>query len=401
MHIDQHVIIFHILSWLVRILFWIARVNGWTTDLLGLSVAFVWAHKANSLDVRNLSFVIFYIMFWVVRINGCLRRGRQPLLRGPEWFFNVHVRPDFYTGAAKKILHRYWMRMFIPFAVDIPVAIAIFFSGRLEYLNWLILGLAALIHINHPYSVDLAERQARPFAVPEAEQPVASMALSLKPRRLRDYSNSKVEWALALSSLVTLTWLVRYYFAAPEHHSLRLVFAVPAHLLYLQMGLLLAKRVVVTWRSPVPQVQAAEHMEAREETRKYYLRVCDWNRAAASAALLFWPVMLSTSPAGYNRLFGIWFASWMVIAVVSTVWTEIRRKQLVKLALRFRPVKLPDFLHQSEIARWPVCYQPSAPMLVLKGAHGYSLNLANSLTHLGAAYLAGLVALFALLPPGR
>jgi len=51
------------------------------------------------------------------------------------------------------------------------------------------------------------------------------------------------------------------------------------------MGLLLAKLVVVAWRNPVPKVQAAEHMEAREETRKYYLRVCDWNRAAAAAAL--------------------------------------------------------------------------------------------------------------------
>jgi hypothetical protein len=349
----------------------------------------------------NLYILTFYIFFWVVRINGCVRRGRQPLLRGPEWFFNVHVQPNFYTGPGRKILHRYWMRMFVPFAVDIPVAIAIFLSGRPEYLNWLILCLAALIHINHSYSVDLAERQARPFAVPEAEHPVPSMVLSLTPRRLRDYSNSKVEWALALSSLVTLAWLVRYYFAAPEHHNLRLVFGVPARLLYLQMGLLLAKRVVVAWRSPVPQVQAAEHMEAREATRKYYLRVCDWTRVAASAALLFWPVMLSTSPAEHNRLFGMWFATWMVIAVISTVWTEIRRKQLVNLALRANPVKLPDFLRQSEIARWPVCYQPSAPMLVLKGAHGYSLNLANSLAHLGAAYLAGLVALFALLPPGR
>ena len=69
--------------------------------------------------------------------------------------------------------------------------------------------------------------------------------------------------------------------------------------------------------------------------------------------------------------------------------------------MRARPVKLPDFLHQSEIAKWPVCYQPSAPMLMLKGARGYSLNLANSLSHLGAAYLAGLVVLFELLPIGR
>src|ERR1700730_13476195 len=127
------------------------------------------------------SIIIFYILFWVVRINGCVRRGRQPLLRGPEWFFDVHVQPNFYTGVGRKILHRYWKRMFIPFAVDIPIAIAIFLSGHLLLLSWLMLGLAALIHINHSFSVDLAQRQARFFAVPEAEQPVASMVLSLKP----------------------------------------------------------------------------------------------------------------------------------------------------------------------------------------------------------------------------
>jgi len=43
----------------------------------------------------------------------------------------------------------------------------------------------------------------------------------------------------------------------------------------------------------------------------------------------------------------------------------------------------------------------SAPMLILKGAHGYSLNLANTLAHLGATYLAGLVVLFALLQMGH
>src|ERR1700722_16213812 len=111
----------------------------------------------------NKFIVIFYVFFWIVRINGCVRRGRQPLLRGPEWFFNVPVEAGFYTGAGRKILHRYWMRMLIPFAFDIPIAIAIFLSGRLSLLNWLIVGLAALIHINHLFSVDLAERQARRF----------------------------------------------------------------------------------------------------------------------------------------------------------------------------------------------------------------------------------------------
>jgi hypothetical protein len=116
-------------------------------------------------------------------------------------------------------------------------------------------------------------------------------------------------------------------------------------LLYVQLGILFIKRVVVAWRTPVPQAQAAEHMEAREETRKYYLRVCDWNRAVASAGILFWPIKISASPAGLSHLLSIWFAVWLVIGVVLTVWVEIRRKQLVTLALRACPVKMPDFLH--------------------------------------------------------
>lgn len=341
--------------------------------------------------------VIAYILFWVVRINGCIRRGRQPLLRGPEWFFDVHVQPDFYTGAGKNILHRYWARILIPFAIDIPAAIAVFLSGRLFDLNWVILGACVLIHINHSYSAELAERQARRFAVPEAEQPVAAVALSLMPRRLRDYSNRKVEWGLALVTAFAFVLLLRYYFAAPDHHNLRLVFGVPVLYLYLQFGLLYVKQIIVAWRTPAPQVQTAEHIDAREQTRKHYLRVCDYSRGAATAAILFWPAVLLTPRDKFDRLLGIWFAAWLVISVIATVWVEIRRKQLIKVALRARPVKLPDFLHESEIARWPLCFQPSAPMLMLRGARGYSLNLANTLAYAGAAYLAGLIGLFALL----
>jgi hypothetical protein len=345
--------------------------------------------------------VIIYVFFWIIRINGCVRRGRQPLLRGPEWFFNVHVRPDFYTGAGRELLHRYWLRMLIPFAVDIPIAISIFHSGRLDLLNFLVIALCAIIHINHSYSVDLAERQARPFAAADGEEPVASVVLSLTPRRVRDYSNQTFEWILTLSTAAAFLWLARYYVAAPEHHNLRLVFGLPVVFLYIQLGIYWVKRVIVAWRTPVPHAQAAEHLEAREETRKHYLRMCDLYRLTASASILFWAVELSLSPAKLDGVFRIWFWGWMVFTIVGTIWVEIRRKQLVNLALRARPVKLPDFLGESEIARWPLCYQPSAPMLMLRGARGYSLNLANTLAYLGAAYMVGLGAVFALLRLSR
>ncbi len=341
--------------------------------------------------------VIYYILFWIVRINGCFRRGRQPLLRGQDWFFDVHVQPGFYSGKGKKILHRFWMRMLLPFALDIPVAIAIFLSGRLELLNVLIVVLAIVIHVNHSWSVDLAERQARPFAIPEAEQPIASVALCLTPRKLSDYTNRKFEWAMAILTIAPLAWLARSYFMSPSLYSLRVLFGVPAFLLYLQVGTLLVKLLVVQWRSPLPHLQLAEHLEVREETRKYYLKLCDVNRTVITVGILFWPVRLSVSAAFADRLVGIWLATWLLVFVAGTVWVEIKRKQLVKLSLRARPAKLPDFLNQSEIAKWPVCYQPVAPMLILKGARGYSLNLANMFARLGAAYMVVGVVLFGLL----
>src|SRR5215471_17553398 len=196
--------------------------------------------------------VIAYLFIWGgARIRGCFRRWQQPLLRGQEWFFNVHVKPDFYSGPGKKILRRYWTRMFIPFAVEVPIATAIFISGHISYLAWLILGIAAFVHVNHVFSVDLAERQARKFALPEAEEPVAAVVLSLKTRRVSDYSNRQVERFINFSTIIGIAWVVRDYLATPGHHSLQ-IFAGPALLLYAQAGFLLAKYVVVAWRSPVP-----------------------------------------------------------------------------------------------------------------------------------------------------
>jgi hypothetical protein len=345
--------------------------------------------------------LIFYLFWWASRIRGCFRRWPQPLLRGPEWFFNVAVQAGFYDGAGKTILLHYRMRMLIPFALDIPIVLAMLHPAHPTYFVGLLLAQAALIHLNHVYSVDIAEREARRFAVPEDEQPATAVSLSLQPRRLRDYTNPRLEWGLALSTLAAFLWLLRDYFAAPDHHDLRYVFSFPILYLYAQLGLLFVKRVIVAWRTPVPQTQMAEHMQVREETRKYYLMMCDWNRVVVAAATLSWPIMLSASPAGVDRLRNIWVAIWVMSTLGLGVWVEVKRRQLLAMALRARPVQLPDFLQQSEIAKWPVCYQPSAPMLVLKGARGYSLNLANTLAQFGAAYLAGWVALFAFLRVGH
>lgn len=285
----------------------------------------------------------------------------------------------------------------MPVAIEVVIATAIFISGHFQNLVWLIAGIAVVIHVNHVFNVDAAERKARSFAVPEAEEPVPSVVLSLKSRRLRDYSNPKLELAIAVVTVGVFAWLARYYLASPEHHDFRLVFAVPLFLLYIQIGYLFAKQIIVAWRTPVPKADAEEHLKAREERRKLYLKVCDISRISNATALLVWPVFLSVSPNKIRLFAGVWLASILLSSISLAIWQEIKRKQVLALALRTRPAKLPDFLGDAPAPNWPVCYQPSAPMLVLKGARGYSLNLANTLAQVGAAYLAGLGVLMAVL----
>jgi hypothetical protein len=343
--------------------------------------------------------IICYLIFWPIRINGCIRRGRQAQMRGPEWFLNVRVKPGFYEGEGKKLLHRYWLRMLLPFALDIPAATFLFATGRYFYLNLLVVTLALMIHVNHAFNVRIAQRQAGPFAVEEAEQPVPSMVLSLRARRLRDYTNWRLEIMIAMATIAATVWLLRIYLAAPDHHNLRLVFGVPLFELYLQIGMLFAKFGVVAWRTPIPQVQAEEHMKVREESRKLYLKICDQFRMMAVVAILIWPVILKTDPGVRPKLLDIYFLAGLAVSLIQTVWFEIERKRMRKLALLAEPRTLPNFLGQA--SGWPVCYQPSIPILLLRNTRGYSVNLANRMIQIGAVYLAGFFALILLLTIGR
>jgi hypothetical protein len=341
----------------------------------------------------NQLIVIFYIFLWGgSRIRGCVRRWRQPLLRGPEWFFNVRVQSDFYTSRGKPLLDRYRLRMLMPFALEIPVATAIFISGHVQYLTWLAVAMGVLIHVNHLFSVDLKERQARAFTAAEAEEPVPAMVLSLKTRTLSQYSNRTLDRVLLFATIGAIACLLRFYFSS-GHHDWRM-FTLPALALYMEGGLLFAKRVILAWRTPVPQVQAEEHLEARERNRRFYLAACDLYRIQNISLLAAWPFVLGFSQERIQQFFSIWIAIWMAISVIIVVWGEVQRKKILTAALRVRPVKFPDFLGLSNAPNWPVCYQPSAPTLVLKGARGYSLNFANALIQFGALYLTSGVALF-------
>jgi hypothetical protein len=341
--------------------------------------------------------VIYYLLFWVSRIRGVVRRVKQPRLRGDGWFFDVPVEAGFYEGPGRRILRGYCLRMAIPCILDIP-AIGLMVTAHPLWLMWVILALVPAIHVNHLYNVSIAERQAWPFAKVEAAQTAVALAvgLSLTPRRMRDYTSWALEWAMGLATVGAALVLVHLYRTKPEEHNLRLVFWVPALLLYLQLGILLVKRIIVAWRTPLPTVQTVEHSEAKEATRRYYLLMCDWNRIVSTCGIVFWPILLSAPRAKFESLMKIWLGVWLVLTIAGAVWVEIRRKQLADMGVKVRPVRMPDLMGQADRTRWPVCFEPQVPMLVLKGDRGYSLNLANTVTYWGTAYLIGMACLLML-----
>lgn len=340
--------------------------------------------------------VIYYGLFTLVRIRGMVRRWRQPLVRGPEYFLNVRVQPDFYSGEGRKILHRYWMRLFIPWAFEIPCILAIVRSGRYEYFAWLMIALGILIYLNHLFSVDLGERQARKLAVPEAELPVASVLLSLHPRRLSDYTTPRVEQLIAFATAGVFAWCIWYYVHAPAGASFAFVFGMPLLFTYAQAGFIFVKSGIVAWRTPIPQLHAEEHLAAREAARKFYLKVCDRVRIVYAGQMLFWPALVTATPENRMQRFA-WFSVGLIaIAIVLTVCHEQGRHAVLKKNIRAVPVKMPNFAG-SEFSGWFFCYQPAVPMLLIRGTRGYCLNFANRLTQLGVAYVAGFFALLATL----
>src|SRR5690242_9787961 len=110
--------------------------------------------------MSNQQLVATFVLCLAIQVRGCIRRWRQPLLRGRDWFFNVPVEPSFYAEEGAKLLRHYRTRMFMPLLLDFPI-VGMFLLGKLGLGSLLLLAQAGLIHWNHVLSVDRSERRAR------------------------------------------------------------------------------------------------------------------------------------------------------------------------------------------------------------------------------------------------
>ena len=64
--------------------------------------------------MTQLQIVLLYFASIILQIPRIKERVVAPLMRGPEWFFDVAVPPDFLKGPGAALLRNYRWRLFIP-----------------------------------------------------------------------------------------------------------------------------------------------------------------------------------------------------------------------------------------------------------------------------------------------
>lgn len=331
---------------------------------------------------------LYWIVAFVGRIPRIVERWRSPFLSGPEWFFGVSVAPDFLAAGGRAILSRYRLRLFLPWAIEIPASMALLASGHKMAILPLVAIVTLLTRLNYYADRKAAEDQARRFEVPGASKPTRTVALSLRPRTLRAYTNPWIEAPIALALCGSLAWLAYRYAVVGDWHGLRAPLATTLISIYLQIGVLLMKRAFVRARTVAPADNAEQYLAWRESLRRLSTKVCDYLRLS----LVGLPLLADLASVTDHWQGSVQQAGALILVLVFflvVAWYEWRtRQQHLKVARATRPAEFLILPDTADTARM-VCFKPSLPMLLLKGPNGYALNLGSAPAKTAGLYLAG------------
>lgn len=339
-------------------------------------------------------FVALWIFSLLGRVPRIAERWKAPLLNGPGWFFGVEVPIGFEHQAGRAILVRYRARLFLPWAVELPIALALFLTGHIASVFVLVTAMTLLTRLAYYANRNAAENAARQYRIPASSSPTATVCLSLAPRSLRDYTNAWMETAIAILLAGSMACLTYAGLRAGDWHPLRGAWVLILLAIYVQFGLLLMKRAFVRARSAAPAENADAYMNWRESLRRLSARVCDCLRLG-----LVLPVALASTSFLFEGSAPIQdLALGIAIVVVFLLGYYEWRSRLahLKVAREAKPVELlvrPDTSSLDTV----ICFRPSLPILLLRGPNGYALNLGSAPVRTAALYFAGCAALLAVL----
>jgi hypothetical protein len=339
--------------------------------------------------VTGFPLICLYLLTIALRIPRIKERWVAPLLRGPEWFFEVAVPLDFLQGPGAAILRNYRWRLFIPWGIEGLTLAALGLTGHVSEVSILIMisAITLFTRFNYYAARIVIENRTRLFERPEASQPASNVVLSLQPRTLAAYTGWWVEAGIILALSAAAIWSV--FLPATNNPAIeRRLLSMMVIDVYAQAGLLLIKYGIIRSGGAAPVDNVEQYLAWRESLRRFTTGFCDLTRLLFSLK----PLLVISVIVGGSTLLAAEIGFFIVsIAAIGLGWRS--RLAYLKVASRTRPAKFP-LLPAAQEARGPVGFWPSLPVLLLKTANGYALNLASTQVGIAGLYSVGFAGLW-------
>jgi hypothetical protein len=297
------------------------------------------------------------ILFWRVPVSQCAGSG----LNGAE---------------PMDALSSYRRPMLLSYQIEILAAVGALATRSV----WLFMTACVLLSAAMTWHrVGLAAR-----VLPSS--PLRAVAASLEYRGRHANPTAPLEVILAIATVTSVLLM------APDARNLTAKsLAIPGRILYLYLGLLLARRAAVQARLlPIPAERAPEYFELREGARQLILLAVDWLRTLAACLMLCWALVAT-------RVFDI---AWSTQVLAIPFWilylmamVDMSPRLWKFLVMRGSLNPRSASIDINESVRAPFHWNSDSPAMMLRGVHGWALNLADRRTQMWAAYTAGLFAL--------
>ena len=236
-------------------------------------------------------------LFLGIRAASFIRFWRTPFYFGADKFFGLPVAPD----VSMPLLRRYRSRLMLVYLPDALCALAAYLWGGLIGLALEQIFGAIVTRLCQTLVAIHTIRQTKLLAAEGSWKPVASVALSLKTRRLRDYLDLRFELALPLLTVASLAIVASYF----RHGSARSgpaglvrALAIAALTIYVQLGGLLAKHAACALAHVAARRASRDLPAWREAVLNYFLWACDYLRATLTVAIVSFVLFANLRAAG-------------------------------------------------------------------------------------------------------
>jgi hypothetical protein len=341
-----------------------------------------------------ISFAIPYAVTWAVRLFGVRHVLRAPRFYGPDWCCDCRVAPGFYENEGRALMRSLQARVLMPLVVEAALGMLLWSQGRFLAAGAMEASAAAAAYLFHLSLLRGVAWRAWRYAVPVPD-PVSSLAVSLRQRKIADYQRPWLEWTLRGAVGVVLV-LLGVALARPDagENVARLV-GLPGVTLYAVLGLMLAKHAAAAWRVfGTPAVSPEQFMEVQDAARRHLALVCDYLRAVVLTPLLCWVALQGFPGLRAARLY-LLVGPLAAVALVGLAPLVQSERQLVKLGRnlrtpldRYRPVAAtPPEGSFYLVGR--LCFRPGETAMLMRGPGGLALNGSSLRTRAWLVYGAG------------